>query len=95
VIGFADGEIPSLPLNLPLLKGASIVGVFWGDFVSRELPNFIRDLTEMFGLMMQGKLRPHVSARYPLAEGAKALNDLMNRKATGKVVIVNGDRAGS
>ena len=92
VIGFADGEIPSLPLNLPLLKGASVVGVFWGDFVRRELPNFIRDLTELFGLMMQGKLRPHISARYPLAEGRTALNDLMNRKATGKVVITSGAR---
>jgi NADPH:quinone reductase len=93
VIGFADGEIPSLPLNLPLLKGASVVGVFWGDFVRRELPNFIRDLTELFGLMMQGKLRPHISAHYPLAEGRTALNDLMNRKATGKVVITSGARA--
>ncbi len=90
VIGFADGEIPSLPLNLPLLKGASVVGVFWGDFIRRELPNFIRDLTELFGLMMQGKLRPHISARYALAEGRTALNDLMNRKATGKVVITSG-----
>jgi len=76
--------------KLPLLKGASIVGVFWGEFVNRELPNFIKDLTEMFGLIAQGKLRPHVSARYPLAEGAQALNDLMNRKATGKVVITSG-----
>ncbi len=90
VVGFADGDIPSLPLNLPLLKGASVVGVFWGNFVTRELPAFIKDLTEMFGLVAQGKLRPHVSARYPLAEGAQALNDLMNRKATGKVVITSG-----
>jgi len=93
VIGFAEGEIPSLPLNLPLLKGASVVGVFWGDFIRRELPNFIRDLTELFALMMQGKLRPHISARYPLAEGRTALNDLMNRKATGKVVITSGGQA--
>jgi hypothetical protein len=61
-----------------------------GDFIRRELPNFIRDLTELLGLMMQGKLRPHISARYPLAEGRTALNDLMNRKATGKVVITSG-----
>jgi NADPH2:quinone reductase len=90
VVGFAAGDIPSLPLNLPLLKGASVVGVFWGNFVAREPPAFLRDLTEMFGLVAQGKLRPHVSARYPLAEGAQALNDLMNRKATGKVVITSG-----
>jgi NADPH2:quinone reductase len=89
VVGFADGEIPRLPLNLPLLKGASIVGVFWGEFVSRQLPDFVRDLTEMFGLIAQGKLRPHISARYPLAQGAQALNDLLARKVTGKVVITN------
>ena len=91
VIGFAGGEIPSLPLNLPLLKGASIVGVFWGEFVTRELPNFIKDLTEMLGLIAQGKLRPYISARYALPQGAQALNDLLNRKVTGKVVITNGD----
>lgn len=89
VIGFADGAIPSLPLNLALLKGAAIVGVFWGDFVAREPANFFKDLGEMFTLVAQGKLKPQVSARYPLAQGAQALNDLMNRKAIGKIVIVN------
>lgn len=93
VVGFADGQIPSLPLNLPLLKGASVVGVFWGEFVARQLPDFIRDLTEMFALVAQGKLRPHLSARYPLAQGAQALQDLLDRKVTGKVVITNGDPA--
>ena len=90
VIGFADGTIPSLPLNLPLLKGASIMGVFWGEFVARQLPDFIRDLTEMFALVSQGKLRPHISARYPLEQGAQALQDLLDRKVTGKVIITNG-----
>ena len=93
VIGFANGQIPSLPLNLPLLKGASIVGVFWGEFINRELPNFIKDLTELFGLIAQGKLRPYISARYALPEGARALDDLLNRKVTGKVIITNGDPA--
>ena len=87
VIGFANGEIPKLPLNLMLLKGASVVGVFWGDFVSREPQNFQRDLGEMFALLKQGKLRPHISGRYPLREGAKALNDMMNRKVMGKVIV--------
>jgi NADPH2:quinone reductase len=89
VVGFADGQIPSLPLNLPLLKGASIVGVFWGEYVSRQLPDFARDLAEMFGLIAQGRLRPHVSARYPLAQGARAIADLLDRKVVGKVVITN------
>ena len=87
VIGFANGEIPKLPLNLTLLKGASVVGVFWGDYVAREPKHFAADLQEMFGWIQQGKLRPHISARYPLAQGAQALNDLMNRKVTGKVII--------
>ena len=93
VIGFADGTIPSLPLNLPLLKGASIVGVFWGEYVARQLPDFVRDLTEMFALVGQGQLRPHVSARYPLAQGARALEDLLERRVTGKVVITAGEDA--
>ena len=93
VVGFANGEIPALPFNLPLLKGASIMGVFWGEFVKRQLPDFIKDLTEMFGLIGQGKLRPHISARYPLAQGAQALQDLLERKVTGKDIITNGDAA--
>lgn len=91
VIGFADGEIPSLPLNLPLLKGASIVGVFWGEYVARQRTDFVRDLAEMFGLIRQGQLRPHVSARYTIERGAQALQDLLDRKVVGKVVITNGE----
>ena len=87
VIGFANGEIPKLPLNLPLLKGASIVGVFWGQYTQLEPKAFAADVAEMFAWVKEGKLRPHISARFPLAEGAKALEHLMNRKATGKVVI--------
>ena len=87
VIGFADGDIPSIPLNLPLLKGASIVGVFWGEFVNRQLFDFIKDLGEMFALIEQGKLKPLVSKVYPLSQGAQALQDLLDRKVVGKVVI--------
>ncbi|MEZ5657360.1 MAG: NADPH:quinone oxidoreductase family protein [Burkholderiaceae bacterium] len=87
VIGFAGGEIPRLPWNLALLKGASIVGVFWGDYTVREPEHFAADLKTMFGMIREGKLRPHISARYPLAQGAQALNDMMNRKVTGKVII--------
>jgi len=87
VVGFANGEIPKLPLNLALLKGAAIVGVFWGDYVSREPDGFARDLAALFDLVAQGRLKPHVSARYPLARGAEALDDMMNRRVIGKVVI--------
>ena len=88
VIGFAEGEIPRLPLNLALLKGAAIVGVFWGDYTRREPEHFAADLRSMFELIASGKLAPRVSARYPLAEGAQALIDMSQRKVTGKVVIV-------
>src|SRR6478752_112593 len=68
VVGFADGEIPKLPLNLALLKGASAVGVFWGDFTRRE-PAANRDnMRELVGWLAEGALRPHIGARYPLAE---------------------------
>ena len=87
VVGFANGEIPKLPLNLMLLKGASVVGVFWGQFVSKEPQHFKRDVQEMFEWVQEGKLRPHISARYPLAQGAQAITDMMNRKVMGKVVI--------
>ena len=89
VIGFANGEIPKLPLNLALLKGASIIGVFWGDFCTREPKNFQADLVEMFKWYSQGKLRPHISGHYTLANGRDALNDMMNRKVMGKVVVTN------
>ena len=87
VVGFANGEIPKLPLNRMLLKGASVVGVFWGQFCAKEPQAYRQDIQEMFELVQQGKLRPHISARYPLAQGAQAINDMMNRKVMGKVII--------
>lgn len=90
VVGFANGEIPRLPLNLTLLKGASLMGVFWGSFSQREPENFKRDIADMLALLRQSKLAPHISGRYPLSEGHQALNDMMNRKVTGKVVIQMG-----
>jgi NADPH2:quinone reductase len=90
VIGFANGEIPKLPWNLMLLKGASVVGVFWGEFVRREPQANLAAMRQMLGWMAEGKLRPLVSQRYPLAETAQALNDMAARKVTGKVVIVPG-----
>lgn len=89
VVGFASGEIPMLPLNLALLKGASIVGVFWGNYVAREPSAFGRDMNALFDLVAQGRLKPHISARYPLEKGATAIDDMMNRKVIGKVVITN------
>ena len=88
VIGFAAGEIPKLPWNLMLLKGASVVGVFWGEFARREPQANLAAMREMLGWMAEGKLKPLVSKRYALGETAQALNDMAERKVTGKVVIV-------
>jgi NADPH2:quinone reductase len=88
VIGFAAGDIPKLPWNLMLLKSASVVGVFWGDFARREPQANLAAMREMLGWMAEGKLKPLVSKRYALAETPRALNDMAERKVTGKVVIV-------
>jgi NADPH2:quinone reductase len=87
VVGFANGEIPKLPLNLALLKGASIVGVFWGEFTKREPEREAAAFVEMTGWIRSGKLRPFVSAHYALEEAAQALNDIAARRVVGKVVI--------
>ncbi|HEY2336693.1 MAG TPA: NADPH:quinone oxidoreductase family protein, partial [Burkholderiales bacterium] len=73
VVGFAAGEIPKLPLNLALLKGASVIGVFWGDFVRREPKEFERSLRQLGEWYRQGKLRPHVSQTFPLEKAVEAL----------------------
>jgi NADPH2:quinone reductase len=87
VIGFAAGDIPKLPLNLALLKGASVVGVFWGDFTRREPKAFAESARQLASWYAQGKLKPHVSATFPLDKAAEAMNLLASRKAKGKVVI--------
>lgn len=88
VVGFANGEIPKLPLNLALLKGASLVGVFWGEFTKREPKKNLAAMQQMMGWMAEGKIRPLISARYSLAQVPEALKALESRQATGKVVIV-------
>ncbi len=90
VIGFANGEIPKLPLNLPLLKGASVVGVFWGEFVRREPEQHVASMQELMRWHAEGKVRPHVSATYALAQTPQALIDMASRKVTGKIVIRTG-----
>ena len=87
VVGFANGEIPKMPLNLALLKGASLVGVFWGEFARREPKANQANMAQMLGWMKEGKIRPHISARYPLEQAPQALKDMEARKVTGKIVI--------
>ena len=88
VVGFAGGEIPRIPLNLTLLKGCSIVGVFWGAFTEREQQRNDENLRELMGWLSQGILKPHISATYPLERAADALYDMLNRKVLGKAVLV-------
>ncbi len=90
VVGFANGEIPKLPLNLTLLKGASLMGVFWGEFAKREPKANMAAMRELLGWMAEGKIKPRISGRYTLEQAADALNDMAARKVTGKVVIVPG-----
>ncbi|TDI82656.1 MAG: NADPH:quinone oxidoreductase family protein [Betaproteobacteria bacterium] len=88
VMGFASGEISKIPLNLPLLKGSSIVGVFWSDFIQREKEAYAYILQELTTWVVQGKLKPLVSRIYPLEQAALALNDLVRRRVKGKIVLV-------
>jgi NADPH2:quinone reductase len=88
VVGFAAGEIPRIPLNLTLLKGCSILGVFFGDFARREPGAWAargRQLGEWFEA---GKLRPHVAETMPLDRAAEALTRMMSRQVTGKIVLI-------
>ena len=88
VIGFAGGEIPRLPLNLPLLMERSIIGVYWGEWSRRTPAEFAAAVRELGEWYAQGKLKPHISSRYPLDQAAQAMNELAGRRAKGKVVVV-------
>jgi NADPH2:quinone reductase len=87
VVGFAAGDIPKIPLNLVLLKGCAIVGVFWGDFVRREPDRFAASVARLAAWYRDGKLRPHVSRTFPLERTAEALRLMADRQVVGKVVI--------
>lgn len=88
VIGFASGEIPKLPLNLPLLKVASLVGVFWGAFLQRDPATTRQHMRDLFELYTSGKVKPPVTKTYRLEEAAQALRDVMERRVKGKVAIL-------
>jgi len=90
VVGFAAGEIPKLPLNLALLKGAAVLGVFWGDFARREPERFAASVQQLGKWYQEGRLRPHVSETFPLESAAKALNLMAARRVKGKIVLTVG-----
>ena len=87
VIGFASGTIPSLPANLPLLKGAAVIGVFWGSFAQRQPQDNVANFEQLFAWYAEGKLKPLVSQTFALEDTAQAINTLAARKAVGKLVI--------
>ena len=89
VVGFAQGGIPALPWNLALLKGASIVGVFWGDFARREPAANAKALTELAQWYAQGKVKPVIDQRLPMRELPAAYARMGSRKVRGKLVMVN------
>ncbi len=88
VVGFAAGEIPKIPLNLILLKGCAIMGVFWGGFFRKEPQANMKNFIQIGQWLQKGKLKPQIHATYPLEQVADALNDMMSRKVMGKVVLV-------
>lgn len=87
VVGFAAGDIPRIPLNLALLRGASIVGVFWGSFAARRPERNRENLATLVDWWHEGRIRPHTSARFPLDEASGALSALAERRAMGKTVV--------
>jgi NADPH2:quinone reductase len=89
VIGFAQGGIPALPLNLPLLKGASIVGVFWGEFMRREPKAAEPAMAQLVQWYVQGKVKPAIDCQLPMAQVRAAYARMGTRQVLGKVVLVN------
>jgi NADPH2:quinone reductase len=87
VVGFAAGDIPKVPLNLTLLKGCSIVGVFWGAFTKNEPERNRENNWDLMAMYAAGKIKPHIHATYPLERAAEALNEVLNKRVSGKVVL--------
>ena len=88
VVGFASGDIPKIPLNLTLLKGCQIVGVFWGQFAMREPERNRAHGEKVFAWVAEGKLAPHVDAVFPFERATEALERMERREVKGKLVLV-------
>ena len=87
VVGFAAGDIPKLPLNLVLLKGCDVRGVFWGSWITRDPAGHRANTAQLLSWVAEGKLSSHVHAVYPLSEAAAALKAIASRKVMGKVIL--------
>jgi NADPH2:quinone reductase len=93
VIGFASGRVPQIPANLVLVKNCDVIGFFWGSYRAKNPEKVRRSFAQLFRWFEDGKLRPHVSERFDLADAAQAMNALKQRRSTGKVVLVTGGEA--
>ncbi|MBK5278729.1 MAG: NADPH:quinone oxidoreductase family protein [Bacteroidia bacterium] len=87
VVGFASGDIPMFPNNLALLKGCSIVGVFWGSFSERQPQDNQKNIVELLSLHKNGKIKQHIHKIFTLETAPQALTELINRKVKGKAVV--------
>ncbi len=90
VVGFAAGDIPKIPLNLALLKGCSIVGVFWGEFMKRQPQDAMTEMGQLLQWLAQGKIKPMISQTFAMNQAHAALHAVYARQVTGKVVITMG-----
>lgn len=88
IVGFAAGEIPKIPLNLALLKERSLIGVYWGDSVRHDPRGHMRNMQQLMAWFAEGKVRPVVSERFPLARAPEAMRRLLDRQVKGKLVIL-------
>ncbi len=86
-LGFASGDIPQIPANILLVKNISVVGLYWGGYASFKPEVLLKSFLQLFGMYIDGKLKPHVSHVLPLEQANEALALLANRKSTGKVVV--------
>jgi NADPH2:quinone reductase len=93
VIGFAHGSVPSLPLNLPLLKGASVVGAYWGEFARREPQAVVRGLMELAAWYAAGRVKPVLDRVLPMEQLPEAFARMASRQVLGKIVLVNATAA--
>ncbi|RMF07960.1 MAG: NADPH:quinone oxidoreductase family protein, partial [Alphaproteobacteria bacterium] len=91
VIGFAGGEVPQIPANHLLVKNVDVIGFFWGAYKSRNRDRLVESIHQLVEWWKEGRLKPHISKTFPLKEGQKAIEYLLARKSTGKVVITIGD----
>jgi NADPH2:quinone reductase len=87
VIGFASSDVPQIPANIILVKNITVIGFYWGGYLSFDIPSLTASLTELMDWHAQGRLHPHISHSFPLDQAADALETMRSRKSTGKVVV--------